>query len=765
MKRIKLFSIVGAALGMVLSTGAALIATHHFENKSIEETKATATLDDMAMQFKYYSVTGSDPANCSFSVGGGNSSATSSYVTSTLAADGTYTEGTSNYPAYKYTLQESAAHQQFIYASVVIRLTITVQPWEHTRVRILFNPIQTIMTEGKNADHAIEFAADDTLHNVYNTATNFSDFVYNRDDYTTKSTGSDVLARAGRRAAGEAATALEHSWYITNSNNVSNQYWIYFAVSGYVESTGGNAHTLTQSVRFGVNIRETAQYACRFAYSGQEYFYDTVKDCINYINTLPTTSANYALTLLRDVSEPGGIVIKRNLYLNLAGYILTKSDSASSTTAFFRAREEDGLTSNISIEVHHTDVGRTSSCIKGPCGDAIFLLGNSGDQYTVTLKVYTNVQIYNTASSGRAIVVHQNGILQAYQGAEIKSDTTVAAIVCFGKAYISCNVTVPNGDTIYVSNSEHNKSGTTITPSVYMYFNPTLSHGSGKYTISVAGGGPNTVNLYANDGLDNSSQYLSTSASDISINYATKPTTSGVTIVRGVNSQQIANKFTVNGLSSSLLLSYNSTTKILSTANARTVTYNANGGTGTMTGHTVVQGSTISIKTNSFAAPQYYHFGYWATNYSGTGTHYSSGDSYTVNSNTTFYAIWEQTTLEKVEQFIGVYMHMDSNVDGQCNTYFPPAVEAFNALEDATREMFCTSNATAIKNARNRLNAWAVAKGYIVDGNNRYIEQSNRIILINKDNNFVPVVVVMSIIAATSVACFILMIIRKRKHY
>ena len=66
------------------------------------------------------------------------------------------------------------------------------------------------MTGGGNADHAIEMAWDDTPRSMYTSSEfNFSNFLYKRDDYSTKSTGDDVIARAGRNAAGEAATALD----------------------------------------------------------------------------------------------------------------------------------------------------------------------------------------------------------------------------------------------------------------------------------------------------------------------------------------------------------------------------------------------------------------------------------------------------------------------------------------------------------------------------------------------------------------------------
>ena len=67
-----------------------------------------------------------------------------------------------------------------------------------------------------------------------------------------------------------------------------------------------------------------------------------------------------------------------------------------------------------------------------------------------------------------------------------------------------------------------------------------------------------------------------------------------------------------------------------------TITYNANGGTGTMSPTT---GQVVNIASNTFTAPEGKVFKEWNTNQSGTGTAYIAGTS--VNSNLTLYAIWE----------------------------------------------------------------------------------------------------------------------------
>ena len=71
------------------------------------------------------------------------------------------------------------------------------------------------------------------------------------------------------------------------------------------------------------------------------------------------------------------------------------------------------------------------------------------------------------------------------------------------------------------------------------------------------------------------------------------------------------------------------------------VTYNANGGSGTMSGHTeVLPDEEITLKQNGFTAPSGMEFNYWAVG-STSGEQKNPGDKITVAKDTTVYAIWK----------------------------------------------------------------------------------------------------------------------------
>ncbi len=72
------------------------------------------------------------------------------------------------------------------------------------------------------------------------------------------------------------------------------------------------------------------------------------------------------------------------------------------------------------------------------------------------------------------------------------------------------------------------------------------------------------------------------------------------------------------------------------------VTYNRNGGSGSMTdpASPYYDGSSFTVRTNTFTAPTNKHFTGWNTASDGSGTSYTAGTSYTISANVTLYAQW-----------------------------------------------------------------------------------------------------------------------------
>lgn len=73
-----------------------------------------------------------------------------------------------------------------------------------------------------------------------------------------------------------------------------------------------------------------------------------------------------------------------------------------------------------------------------------------------------------------------------------------------------------------------------------------------------------------------------------------------------------------------------------------TVTYNANGGTGTMTDSNspYSSGTTVTVLDNSFTAPSGKQFDHWNTSSTDNGTSYNPSATFTITDNVTLYAQW-----------------------------------------------------------------------------------------------------------------------------
>jgi hypothetical protein len=77
-----------------------------------------------------------------------------------------------------------------------------------------------------------------------------------------------------------------------------------------------------------------------------------------------------------------------------------------------------------------------------------------------------------------------------------------------------------------------------------------------------------------------------------------------------------------------------------------TVSFDANGGTGTMAAQTFLSGIAQNLNANTFTAPADMAFNGWNTKADGTGTAYTEGQSITVSSNTTLYAQWKSKVID-----------------------------------------------------------------------------------------------------------------------
>jgi uncharacterized repeat protein (TIGR02543 family) len=84
--------------------------------------------------------------------------------------------------------------------------------------------------------------------------------------------------------------------------------------------------------------------------------------------------------------------------------------------------------------------------------------------------------------------------------------------------------------------------------------------------------------------------------------------------------------------------------KIVADEDVRTISYNANNGTGTMSSDKVAEGSSYTVKPNTFTRTGY-TFTVWNTEPDGNGTDYEEGEEFSnVTADITLYAQWVEVT-------------------------------------------------------------------------------------------------------------------------
>ena len=119
----------------------------------------------------------------------------------------------------------------------------------------------------------------------------------------------------------------------------------------------------------------------------------------------------------------------------------------------------------------------------------------------------------------------------------------------------------------------------------------------------------------------------------------------------------------------------------------RTVTFNANGGTGAVASQTVMDGTTITIPGGSSLSRVDHTFVGWNTNSAGTGTNYSVGEPYTPSANITLYARWLPMAgiTFNVEQIVdGLPIIADITVSRTGNGYTTTRSVSVNAADYET---------------------------------------------------------------------------------
>ena len=126
-----------------------------------------------------------------------------------------------------------------------------------------------------------------------------------------------------------------------------------------------------------------------------------------------------------------------------------------------------------------------------------------------------------------------------------------------------------------------------------------------------------------------------------------------------------------------------------------TVTYNSNGGTGTMTDSNNPYGenSTVTVLPNSFTGPNYQTFNGWNTAADGSGTSYLPGATFNITANITLYAQWLETWTSAVHSKPSTYTE-GTTVNITCANDLAWAISVVNGLNGHTAAPSTNFNVT-----------------------------------------------------------------------
>ena len=128
-----------------------------------------------------------------------------------------------------------------------------------------------------------------------------------------------------------------------------------------------------------------------------------------------------------------------------------------------------------------------------------------------------------------------------------------------------------------------------------------------------------------------------------------------------------------------------------------TISYNANGGSGTTAAQTKTYATAITLRTNGFTRAGYAFSG-WNTKADGTGTSYAAGASYTANASVTLYAKWtpQQSLILSLSASVQTQGSIALQVDRKVSSYWHKAVFSSGGVTLHTSAAFETSLNTPV---------------------------------------------------------------------
>lgn len=525
----------------------------------------------------------------------------------------------------------------------------------------------------------------------------------------------------------------------------------------YADSADFDIYTMNSS---------TQQYTTLYNSSSITDF----SSAINWINSNFPTGAK--IVLKNDIVVPGNHWVTRNLTLDLNGHNITVNDSTKSFVIGMRDM-------NAGSQARLNILG--SGMITGNVLDSVLLLDGTGptNSYTgndiclITASINSGVNIKHTGSSGRGMFVNQGASVTCNAGSYIQSTTSYGIYNAGGVVSVYGKVDGKESSSIYdifvTGNTSYSRYGSVfikgdsadVDTVFVMYNNASISLGTaaGEYYTNL-----NPIKIVWSSGIPHADtwyplSYVSTVFKNNFEDYIT---------FEFQNSPHYAYSWVDKSTSYG---------QIKATIKNYTISYNANGGTGTGVTDTVKALDTYTVRENMFSHSGYVSFKRWNTSPDDTGTWYDGNEFIDdgVTSSMVLYAIWEKYDHNYYDEFSIEYLHMndyDSSLtgegDGSCVAYYALAKDYFeNTMNKNQRVNFSTYLSGKYANAWARFNEWARINGETISlDNGDYVISSNRSInpISVSYSNTATIVIISSVCCILMASAVLVTLKMKKKH-
>ena len=823
MKKVNKFLLIAGALSLVVG-GSVALATRSVktpvQTKAYESITPPALLNTFSTASNQMWQSNNDPA-------AGQSSDQSVYSTALNSSTSGYmssgsailpiTTGTDGTQRTFLKVASSGKITDFRAEYVPFRIGLTLNAYRKYNYKFTFEVSSERFVSssgGGGADHSAEL-----FHFGHTSQTPISWF-YHRGDFTESTgRGFSKIRAAGENSTGAGVTkTVTIEFSLENHTGTQGTFYEYFGLFCYVESSSSSGSFTGQVLLKSALVEATNAVAsvngtnCYTGASAISTYNATAGSTMTLLSDIDLSDTHYALTSSYGTVNFSGHIIdlgNRVLYVRASTTFDGVSNSkVVSSFAFGTICMDQAATLTLSGAV-----SIVNTCTDTLTARAVLLSHSSAYLYVGSnnfiISKYYGVQIDDGRLYLAGRIQSQNNSYSVYIGS---SDTAIKYVYLYGSS-VQCEKLMTNNLAKTYIYAVHNSTNYSSSYNVTISVSPALTTSDLNKSIVKDG---ITDDNYTKFKLDSTEFTLVKSNSTMKVAYKSYNVTYSLTNLTQTGGTATASRaanlsFTLavaSGgnyrLPSSITITVSGSSLVAGTG----YTYNSTTGAVVVykeyiTGYVVISATAITMCTINFydqsgnviyeqmvvaknseitfpfptVRPAYHDHAsvVWYSNPEFTGSGFNYGSRTYITTDKDFYAKMTQTSLDEIDEFVGIQLHFDVDpisVDderdtGACrgeNGYYAIAKAVYNGFTSSQKQTFNTDATYA--QAKARFLAWARANGQTINGNYNIVNASAPSSFDSTNiNNEGNAIVVVSIIAAASVISLLALVILKKKHH